>query len=678
MILRAAIIGAAFLMGAVLGGGILPSSPVWAKETVATGGVRLGPSDARYAKAAFKLIKKNKWTQAAKQVRRISDPLLKKTFTWLDMSRPDGNAKFDDIAAFLDTHPNWPKSWKLRRRAEEAMTVAIAPEKVLGWFSDKEPVSVDGEMRLIAALFDFDRNDEARALVKNVWINGDFGRVQEKAFYRRYRKLLTGDDHWARLDRLLWDGRYSASRRMLWKFKGLKRKLAEARFMLRHRRGNVDRAIARIPQSARSDPGLVYERVRWRHKKGRDEGALDLLLQVTGPVPRPDLWWRQRGALARWALRKGRITDAYRLASNHGLDHRHPAQYAAAEWLSGWIALRFLNDNQVAYDHFTRMFASVTMPVSSARGAYWSARAAEALGRTRDAKAWHTIAARYPATFYGQISHAELTPGAPILLGQGRAPDGADRLRFEAHELVRVVRMLALLDQQEHMRPFIEHLAAQEDTESWRTLAANLAVSVGRNDIGLKVAKRARRDGQDLGPAAFPVLSPPPLPKRYGAPPPEAPLVLAIIRQESAFQTTAKSRAGARGLMQLLPRTAHRVSRKLRLPYARRKLTENPDYNMIIGQAYIGDLLEQFDGTAILAVAAYNAGPSRARAWIQQFGDPRSPDVDPIDWIESIPFDETRNYVQRVLEGLHVYRMQLGIETVAFEPELPALSTRRN
>lgn len=649
-----------------------------AKAPAFSGGVTVSKSDTRRAKAAFALIKKKKWTKAAAQAKRVSDPLLRKTLRWLDMARPGSKASFDDIAAFIDTNRDWPKSWKLRRRAEEAMTVGIAPDKVLGWFSDKNPVSVDGEMRLIAALFDFDRAKDAKARLKKAWINGDFGRVQEKAFYRAYQKHLTKDDHWARLDRLLWDGRYRASRRMLWKFKGTPRKLAEARFMLRHRRGNVDRAIARIPKSALTDLGLVYERVRWRRKKNRYDEALALLSTVKGDIPRPELWWKERTTLARWALRKGRITDAYRLARHHGLDHRHPAAHAAAEWLAGWIALRFLNDDKVAYDHFTRMYATVRLPVSSARGAYWSARAAQSMGRKDVAHAWHTMAARYPATFYGQLSHAILHPTASIRLGAKRPPDGADRLRFGAHELVRVVYLLAKLDQQDHMRPFIEHLAREENTESWRMLAAALAVSVERNDLALKVAKQARRDGQDLADAAFPVLDAPRLPKRYKLEPPEAPLMLAIIRQESAFLATAKSPVGARGLMQLMPRTARKVSKSLRLPYAKRKLTENPDYNMVLGQAYIGELLDNFDGTAILAIAAYNAGPSRARRWMRDNGDPRTPDVDAVDWIESIPFDETRNYVQRVLESLHVYRTQLNDETIAFVPELPSSLTRKN
>lgn len=632
----------------------------------------LSKADQRNARAAFQAIKKKRWTQVGGHTRKITSPLLRKTLYWLDLARPNSDASFDDIAGFLDANPAWPSNWALRRRGEEAMTAAIDPAKVLGWFDDNAAITVDGKMRLIAALTVMGRNDEAQAKIRDVWINGDFGRRQEKTFYRKYRRQLSADDHAARLDRLLWEGKFRSTRRMLWKFKGAERALAEARFMLRHRRGNVDRAIAHVPKTLRLDPGLVFERAKWRRRKGRFKDAFDVLAAVTGPVPRPEIWWRERATLARWALRQGRVSEAYRMAKNHGLDERHTASMADAEWLAGWIALRFLGDADVAYGHFSTLFSIVRGPVSSARGAHWSARAATALHRPDLARTWHETAARYPATFYGQLSHAALYPGARIDLGSTQEPDDAARARFKNHELARVIAMLHALGQKGHMKPFLLRLADTTDTLDWRLLAIRLARDVGRNDVGLKIAKRALRDGQNVANAAFPSIDIPTLPtRRAPGVTPEAALTLAIVRQESAFQEEAKSRVGARGLMQLMPRTARKVSRQLRIPYARRKLTENPDYNLILGQAYMGGLLDQFDGAALLAIAAYNAGPSRARRWIHENGDPRAADVNAVDWIESIPFDETRNYVQRVLEGLHVYRMALGGDTVAFEPELP-------
>lgn len=672
---RAVVVGVGLVLGVL---GLWPASQSHAAPSAPTETKLLSARDHRIALEAFKLIDKEKWSEAERLAARLSDPLLKKTLRWLDMARPNGKASFDEIAAFLDTNPGWPRGTALRRRAEEAMTVGIPPEKVLGWFQAAPPLGVDGEIRLIAALFAFGRGDEAKARIHDTWINGDMGRVQEKSFLAQYGRYITKEDHAARLDRLLWDGRLRAARYALWRAHGAERAVGEARFLLRHGRGNVDRAVSHVPKEFQDDPGLVYERVRWRRRKGKLNDALDLLLSVKGPVPRPDVWWDERAILARWALRNGRITDAYRLAHDHGLDDRYPADLADAEWLAGWIALRFLGDNDVAYAHFTRMFATVRLPLSSARGAYWAARAAEAQHRPDLARQWHTTAARYQTTFYGQLSYAVLHPGERIKLAERPQPTATDRLEFDANELVRVVHLLAELGQKDRVRPFVETVAREKDSESWRMLAAELAVTVGRNDLGLRVAKQARQDGQDLADAAFPVLSPPHLPKSHDKAAPEAPLTLAIIRQESAFQVDATSRAGARGLMQLLPSTARKVSKRLRLPFVHSRLTDDADYNMTLGQAYIGELLDDFNGATILAVAAYNAGPSRARAWIRENGDPREAGIDPIDWIESIPFNETRNYVQRVLEGLHIYRMQLGSASVAFVPEFPTPSSTRN
>jgi soluble lytic murein transglycosylase len=477
---------------------------------------------------------------------------------------------------------------------------------------------------------------------------------------------LTAKDHRKRLDRLQWQGRYWPARRMLWKVKPDYRALGVARLFLRHRRGNVDRAIAKVPDGLRKDPGLLYERLRWRRRYGKYESAKEILDNPPGDLVDPGRWWIERSAITRLALIKGDVSAAYELAKNHGQDSG--AAYAEAEWLAGWIALRFLDDPETAKGHFMSMHYAVKYPVSQARGAYWMARAMEATGDDTLAEDWHRLAADHPTTYYGQLSTARLHPGGSLALPAQPKPDDKDNKTFNAHELVKAARLLAAVGEQDRLKPFILRLDELAKTPGWRLLNAELAAATGRLDLSVSVSKRAARQGLKLTGTAYPVVTLPPLPAKsnLGV---EAALVLAVVRQESAFYVKAKSHANAQGLMQLLPRTAFKVAKRLRVPFHRRRLISDGDYNLTLGQAYLRELVDEFKGSYVLALAAYNAGPGRARQWLRKNGDLRSQDVDSIDWVEKIPFRETRNYIQRVLENLQVYRRRLAKTEIALRLE---------
>jgi soluble lytic murein transglycosylase len=562
----------------------------------------------------------------------------------------------------MDKNPDWPGRALMRRCAEEAMTGKLPPHEVLAWFERYPPVSADGRARFGAALLSQGGKEKGRAVLKQAWILGNFTKVREKQFYKRHRKLLTYSDHVRRLDRLLWEGRYWSSRRMLWKVKGADRALGEARFLLRHMLGNVDRAISKVPDELRGNSGLVYERLRWRRRKGRDKSALEILETAPGSPPYLEKWWAERVILARRALDKGNITTAYLLAREHGLEAG--ADFSEAEWLAGWIALTFLGDEDVAIGHFTAMFRAVKYPLSRARGAYWVARAAAASGMAELAELWYRVASGFPIAFYGQLAVAHLKPEAVLKLPPPPAVDAALETAFNAHELTRAVRLLGGLGENARLDSFVKTLAGLSGKPGWRSLVASLAQDFGRADLGIWVAKRSSKDGHELIRAGYPALKPDADKSTV-----EIPLTLAVIRQESAFDPGALSRAGARGLMQLLPRTARKVAKKHGIPYSRRRLTRDPDYNMLLGRAFLGDLLDEFEGSYVLALAAYNAGPSRARRWIRNNGDPRDSNIDVIDWIEMIPFYETRNYIQRILENLQVYRQRLARTEVAMTLE---------
>ncbi len=630
----------------------------------------LSESDTQAARAAFKAADKNQWKSAQQLAAKASDGLVAKIILWMDLTRNDTSHDFDAIDAFLEENPAWPSLWQLRRQAEAKLPVGKSSDEVLAWFGKFPPRSSEGETRRIAALFAAGRALEAKKAVREIWIEGDFTKQQERVFYRRYRKYLTRDDHSKRLDRLIWDERYWPARRMFSKVDAGTRALAEARLMLMRRMGGVDRAIAKVPQELKNDPGLIYERLRWRRRKGYQDAARELLDRPPADPLRPDKWWIEREYLARRALEDGLISDAYRIASNHGLkpiDGDRP-EYADAEWLSGWIALRFLEDKARALDHFLAMYQAVSYPISRARGAYWAGRAAEAMNVPHLSKIWYGTAAKLTTTYYGQLAAARLQPGIELKLPSDPKPTDEELAKFAEQELVRVVRVLHQAGAEKLMRPFISAIADVSPTAGWQAMTAGLAMVAGRPDLAIRVSKEAERDGHSLVKSGYPVIAlPDPLGDDGGLL--EQALAHAVIRQESAFWHEAISPAGARGLMQLMPATAKRLAKTLNIRYSHDRLTADPQYNLTLGQSYLADMIEQFDGSYVLALAAYNAGPSRASRWIREFGNPRESAVDAIDWVESVPFAETRNYIQRVMENLQVYRARLEKTEVALALE---------
>jgi len=641
----------------VIGLGVMATSaPSWA----------LDKQDRQYTTKALLAMDRGNWSATGRMARKVKDPLARKYLAWNILSKTNNVAKFELITAFLQDNPLWPHHRKLRKRAEETLGLKIPVDEVLDWFEQNPPVSATGKSRLAAALLASGRVDEARALARETWLTGNFPKAEERDFYKKFRKLLSADDHVKRLDRLLWDGKYWPSRRMLRRVSKDWQALAQARYSLRRRTGNVDYLIKRVPENLKDDPGLAYERLRWRRRKGKDD-AIEILKAPPDDLVRADLWWKERAVIVRRTLAKGHVTDAYSIVSDHRLTAG--AAFADAEWMSGWIALRFLNDHEVAHGHFQKMFEAVKYPISRARGAYWTGRALEAAAKTDEANRWYETAAAYPTAYYGQLAMAKVSPERSLVFGDDPVVGEDQRSAFNDHELVQVVRMLTEIGEQDRMRPFIRHLYDLSEDVAWRKQVALLARTNKRPDLGIWTAKRSSRDGREIMEAGYPSLSPPAIKPGKKRTQPERPLVLALIRQESAFRIDAVSSARAKGLMQLMPATARTVAKGLRLRYSSVKLTRDAKYNMTLGQTYLAEVLARFDNSYVLALSGYNAGPHRAKRWIKAFGDPRDPDVDAIDWVEMIPFDETRNYVQRVLENLQVYRARMAETEVALRLE---------
>jgi soluble lytic murein transglycosylase len=621
----------------------------------------LSQKDERIYRDAFRAVKSRKWNYAAGLAAKAQDPLPAKTILWLRLAKSNPPAGFEARAKFIDENPEWPELGRLQRLAEESMGDAIPDETLLAWFATHEPLTGLGLMRYGEALKRAGHAAKAEGLLRRAWVEGDFTRREERTFLARHRKLLRAEDHVARLDRLLWQGRYHPARRMMRRVDKGHAALAEARLRLRRMEGGVDWAIRQVPDELKRDPGLMYERLRWRRRRGRDESAREILADLPPDLVRPEDWWDERAILARRALAAGDISIAYRLARGHGLSGG--AGYAEGEWLAGWIALRFLQEHEATLQHFTKVYETARYPISRARGAYWAGRAAEARNHLALAGDWYRRAAEYVTTYHGQLAAHRLQDRRGVSLPPGPRPSRFDSQAFDRRELVKVVRQLGQIGESRQLRPFILRLQDLARTPAESVLVGNLAIEHGRPDFSIQAAKRAVRDGVILIEQAYP------MPYKLDGDDPEPALLLAMARQESEFDTYAHSGAGARGLMQLLPATARNVAKQINVKYSRSKLKSDPHYNLKLGRAYLSGLLKSYDGSYVLALAAYNAGPARVRRWIKEFGDPRDPQVDAIDWIEMIPISETRNYVQRVLEGLQVYRLRLGTMTVAMSLE---------
>ncbi|EWY40188.1 soluble lytic murein transglycosylase [Skermanella stibiiresistens SB22] len=614
----------------------------------------LDERDLQLYRAAFKAAEAGRWDEAGAVASQARERLPAKVIQWLDMARPETTAGFETIAAFIRQNPEWPNLNTLRRNAEVAMPVWMPASEVKTWFEAYPPLTGGGAARYATVLLNDGNTARAADLVRERWIAGGMGVTEELDFRARFGDLLRQRDHLARFDRLVWDGEEGAARRMYPVVGSGHQALAEARFhMAGMRKGNIDAILNKVPPSLRADPGLLYERARWRRRKDMDAGALEIVMNKPADMGRPAAWWAEMHILARRAIERGAYAEAYRIAADHAQKDGLPM--AQAEFLAGWLALRFTNQPREALKHFERLYSGVSAPISQSRGAYWAGRAAEALNRQDDARKWYGVAARHGTTFYGQLAQQRSRDPRAVTLSAETRPSAEAVAAFGRKELPRLTRMLNQIDPvADREGIFVRRMAANAKLAEEFVLIAGLAREMGRADLAVSVAKQAVQDDVILTDSGYPVVGMPELGWLEPA------LVHSLIRQESTFNQNAVSPAGARGLMQLMPATAKQVADQLGMRHTNSRLTADPEYNIALGSAYMRELLDRFNGSYVLAIAGYNAGPGRVREWLQTNGDPRSEGVDVVDWIELIPIYETRNYVQRVMEAVHVYRARMN------------------
>ncbi len=614
-----------------------------------------GPPPPRAAGAIGALVEAVRAGDTARfaVLREAAGPLGLRIATWRIL-REGIAGDFATYATFVGHHAHWPGMDMVRARAEERMA-GQPPQVVLDWFAETPPQTAQGDLALLAA--QEATSADPAATLRRLWLERDLTAGIEEDLLARHGAALRPLNA-ARLDALLWRGARTAAERMMPRVSQGEAALARARLALQARADGVNPLIAALPAAQADDPGLAYDRFRWRLQRGLEDEAAALMRERSpGALGRPQDWAGQRARLARRALAAGDAQLAYDLAARHGLDD-NGADMADLEWLAGYAALRFLNRPAEALTHFARLRARSLSPITLGRAGYWEGRAHEALGQTQAARDAFSFAARYQTAFYGQLAAERLGMDLdPALLAEPAYPDWHG-LPFARSDLLQAALLLHSAGQFYEARRFTLHLAGQLQTEDELGALAQLWLDRGEPHMALRIAKDAVARGILLPRAYFPLTD---LAAANLSVP--ADLTLSIARRESEFDHRVTSHADARGLMQVMPATGAHTARRLGLAFDEGRLTSDPAYNAVLGAGYLQEMSQVFDGTLSMVAAAYNAGPGRPRRWAAQFGDPRSPAVDPVDWIEMIPFTETRNYVMRVTESLVIYRALLAGQT---------------
>ncbi len=606
----------------------------------------------------------HRWADAATLVAQAADPVTRKLVLYERLLAPGGGSA-TEIAAFLDANPGWPNAPLLTHRLNEALAVEPDSSLVRGLCTRQAPQEPPALLRCADALAEAGNRPAAERAAAEAWVAGITDPAQEQAFLRQWGSTLTPVEQWRRFDRLAWAGNAAPAARQLARLAPAQRAPAIARLALR-RDDPAGQVLARaIPGGLAVDPALMLELARALRRTGLDAEAQSLWLADGAPAeavaaaPRRPAFWAERDLLARHRLREGDATGAYALVN--AAAELAPGQATDAEFLAGFIALRRLNDPEAAARHFQALASLGHAALTQARAAYWLGRTATARGDASGAHAAYLAAAAWPTTFYGQLAARALGQDDAALAARIRALHDpawtpAEALDTLGGENARAAALLVAWGMPREARPFLLRLDGQAVDGAGHALAAKLATDLGLVDLAVDDARRAGREGIILAESGWPpAASPPP-----GAVEPA--LTLGLIRQESNFNTEAVSVSGARGLMQLMPATAQAVARGLGgggLSPA--VLTTDPAYNMRLGTTYLAGLLGQFGGALPLAVAAYNAGPNRVGEWLAANGNPASGSVTMLDWIELIPLAETRNYVQRVIENVVVYRARAGL-----------------
>ena len=633
--------------GPAITGSIGQSERAWRPQT--DGG---GQADVAALGRVIAAAKAGRVEQATAGRNALSDPISRAVAEWAIL-RSNESLPFTRLAAFLQANPGFPASQRIRARAEAALLEQnIDGATVRGFYARRQPSSAKGKIALAVALRQAGDSARANQLARDIWRRDDLSADVERTLLSAFGSAIGSADHKSRLDHMLYAGKDGTALRAAQRLGSGQVALARAYLAVSARRSNGGALLAHVPRALHADPIYLLTRAQWLRREDRAREAAAILVAAPrdpAVLISPETWWTERRVMVRKLLDAGDARTAYRIASGHSV--RSGVARVEAEFHCGWLALRFLNDPGTALRHFQAGRQAATTPMSQSRADYWSGRALEALGRQAEARRAYETAARHPTHYYGQLARAKLgLNDLPI-----RRPAEATPV---AGPSARVLRMLYQLGEKDLARSILADLGLRAMDTGQLHAAAEVAARAGDAKGVLILGKLANNRGLPFDIHAFPTIGIPNY--AHVGPQVDRAVVYAIARQESTFDPRVVSHAGARGLLQLMPATARATARSYGLAYDQGRLISDPSYNARIGAAHLGDLVAEFNGSYIMTFAAYNAGRGRVREWVEAYGDPRDPRVDPIDWVERIPFTETRNYVQRVMENVQVYRARLG------------------
>jgi soluble lytic murein transglycosylase len=638
---------------------ILASAPAQAAlPPVAS--MAISPADLATLKEAVALARNGKTGQVTDLQKNIGDPLARKLVEWVLLRSDNNTVDFSRYAAFISANPSWPSIRLLRRRAEAMVWQEQAePASVRAIFGKEQPYSAKGHFALARALLALGDRAGAQAQLREAWRNEALSSDLEDQVLDTFKDLLTPADHKTRMEMRFYAEDVDAGLRAANRAGPTALAIGKAWAALIRKAPNAKALVEAVPAEASRDLGYTFARVRALRHEDKITEAAELILSVPQDAAQPidtDQWWEERRLLARKLLDLGDARTAYRIARDAAAPVKENFRWEQP-FTAGWIALRFLDDPATALAHFAKVALGTSNPTTHARAGYWQGRAAEALGRKEEARGYYEAAARLGTAYYGQLARARLGYQDIVL----RTPPELSperRAAIAQVEVVRAAELLYAVGERDLVVPFVADLG--ERSTDIATLAEVGEVASRNKDARcmLLIGKAALARGYALEHYAFPTIGIPDY--RAIGPAIDTSIVYSIARQESAFYQGDISSAKAMGLMQVTPEAGRETAKKFGVTYDQKRLLSDSVYNVQMGAAELGDLMERYRGSYILTFAGYNAGAGSVRAWISRYGDPRDPKVDPVDWVERIPFSETRNYVERVLENLQVYRVRLG------------------
>jgi soluble lytic murein transglycosylase len=582
-------------------------------------------------------------------------PVSQKLVYWLGILRNPEQFTPQELITFLNSHTHWPTHQNLCQKVEQVIATQGSTQEILTWFEKNPPQTPMGVKAYAEVLLAQNEKQKAAKIVAEAWKSMELTQTEEKKLLSSLGHLLQKKDYIARLQFLLWNENVADAQRILSHIPTSMRNIADVRIAFITSKSIALQKMKALHAKEQQDEGLLYETAKWHRKQKDFQLAANILIKSSESPAYAPKWWKERNYIAREFIALGEYQKAYQLLKSHKLQSGCE-DFSNAEFLLGWLSLRFLEKPKEAQQHFTTLFANVEGAISKARGAYWLGRTQEALNNIAQAETYYKKAAQYKATYYGQLAAAKIrTTPYPSLASASKA-SANDKKNFHNKDIVKAAHILKNLGNpaKHELSKFLLHIADQSKTKTEGELAVQLAHTLSPYDVVWAAKKAGYKEPIALA-KAYPVHA---IPKK-GQIIPEKALVMAVAYQESRFNPTVQSSAGAMGLLQLMPQTAAQEAKLLKITHNESKLFD-PQHNLHLGTSHLSKLLNNFDSSYILAIAAYNAGPTPVARWCKDFGDPRQGTIDIIDWIELIPYAETRNYVMRVLETITIYRSLEG------------------